>query len=299
MDEADDISHSRTAAVTVNVLKEYKEMITNTTSDLEDHLQEIDNKLQTLSLQGARMSDEDAAERERIQEERDSTKQCLRVCAQVSEHMDQVQPNAFEDVSTASDAHQAIVATLGDNISARRVTTNVFKECKEKLTNTTSELEEHLREINNRLQSLSPRAARMSGEQAAEQERIQEEKDCIKQCLAICAQASEQADQVRTNVFEDVSTAQDAHQLVVATLGDLISARRVTAGVRSTQWLGQMSDDTVQQLSRDRGRVTMEKATEPQSGMVEEFEDRYGAGYKLSSACLTTRRRSLPTEKVN
>ena len=108
----------------------------------------------------------------------------------------------------------------------------------------------------------------MLGEHAAEQERIQDEKDSIKQRLAICAQASEQEDEDRTNVLEDVSTAQDAHQVVVATLGDLISASRVTAGVRSTQWLRQISDATLQQLSRDRGRVAMGNAMEPQSGMV-------------------------------
>jgi hypothetical protein len=210
--------------------------------------------------------------------------------------MDQVQPNAFEDVSTASDAHQVIVATLGDYMSARQVTTSVLKECKQRLTNTTSELEENLRKINNRLQNFSSRGARMSGEHAAEQERIQEEKESIKQCLAVCAQASEQVDKDRINVVEDVSSAQDAHQVVVATLGDLISAKRINAEARSAQWLGQMSDASLQQLSRDRGRVAMEKAMETQSGMVEEFEDRYGAGYKLSSA---RRRCSLPAERGN
>ena len=39
----------------------------------------------------------------------------------------------------------------------------------------------------------------------------------------------------RTNVFEDVSAAQDAHQVIAATFGDLISAKRVTAGVGATQ----------------------------------------------------------------
>jgi hypothetical protein len=50
INEADNISHSRPAAVTINILTKYKEMITNTISDLEKHLHKIDNKLQTLSL---------------------------------------------------------------------------------------------------------------------------------------------------------------------------------------------------------------------------------------------------------
>jgi len=283
------ILYSRKAAVTANVLKEYKEMITNTTTDLEDHLQEIDNRLQTLLLQGARMSDEDAAEREQILEERDSTKQCLAICAQVSEHLDQLRPNAFEDVSALQDSHQKIVTTLRGLTPAKRVTTNLFKECKEMLTNTISELEENLRKIDNRLQNHSLQGAGMFDEVAVERERVQEESESIKQCLSICAQASEQAAKARTNIFEDVSSAQEANQVVVATLGDLISARRVNAGVRSTQWLGQMSDASLQQLSRDRvtvDRTATEKAMKQQNEMVAKFQEQYGTGHKLSCAAI-------------
>ena len=46
----------------------------------------------------------------------------------------------------------------------------------------------------------------------------------------------------RINVFEDIEIAGDEHPPIVATLGDLISAKRVTVGARSTQWLGQMPD---------------------------------------------------------
>ena len=63
-------------------------MITNTATDLENYLQEIDNSLQTLPLKGARMSDEIAAERERVQEESESIKQCLNICAQASDQVD-------------------------------------------------------------------------------------------------------------------------------------------------------------------------------------------------------------------
>ena len=38
------------------------------------------------------------------------------------------------------------------------------------------------------------------------------------------------------------SMADDGHQLILSSMADLISARRVTIGSRSTEWLGQMSD---------------------------------------------------------
>jgi hypothetical protein len=276
----DNTWNSRTATVTAGVLKEYKELITNTTSDLEDHLQEIERKLQNLPLRGDAISDEDAAERERIQKEKESTKQCLVICAQIFEQVSQVRPNVFEDISAAKDAHHVDISTLGGLIPAKRVTAKVLEEFQDKLTATTSDLEEHLQKINNRLQRLSSPGTRILGEDTIERKRVQEEIDSIKQCLAICAQASEKADQVRTNVFEEVSAAKDAHQLMISTVGDLILAKRVTAGLGADQWLGQASDATVQQLSRDRvdvrGRAATDRGVEPQK-----FADQYGAGYKL------------------
>ncbi|KAF2176781.1 hypothetical protein K469DRAFT_645268 [Zopfia rhizophila CBS 207.26] len=272
----------RTAAVTLKVLDEYKEIIKNTTSDLEEHLQEIANKLQIPSSEGSAISEEDEAERKRMREELDSTQQCLDICAQVSAHIDQVQPKVITNFPPASDAPQQQFTMLGRNMPARLATTNTLVACREKLTDTTSELQRYLQDISNRLERLSSKRPMQSNEQESEQGSIREEVESIKQCLAICEQASEQAHLGRTNVFEDVSMAEDGHQVIVSTVGDLLSAKRITAGARSTQWFGQMSDDSLQQHSRDHSRAVTEKAEEPQPGLVTEFRNRYGTGRKLS-----------------
>jgi hypothetical protein len=280
VDGTNSLSHRRTAAVAVNVLKEYKQMITNTTSDLEEHLQKIDTELQTLYLQGTGISNEDTTERQRIQEERESTQQCLDICAQVLTQIDQLQPNAFINISAA---YQAPVTTLSGLTSAQLVTSNAFKACKERLTNTTTQLERQLQDINNRLQKFSSQPLNISNEEGAEQERMKEERDCIKQSLDICTEAFRQANQERTNVFEDISMADNGYQVLVSTVGDLISARRVTVGSGSLQIVGQMSDDSLQQFSQDLGHTGTEKAMEPQTGIGPVFENRYGTGFKLSS----------------
>lgn len=77
--------------------------------------------------------------------------------------------------------------------------------------------------------------------------------------------------------------ADDGYQLLVSTVGDLISAKRVTIGSRSLQLFGQMSDTSLQQLSRDLGHASTERGMEPQTGMNQAFENRYGTGFKLSS----------------
>ena len=63
-------------------------------------------------------------------------------------------------------------------------------------------------------------------------------------------------------------------------------AKRITAGVGATQWLGQMSDAVIQQLSRDRGldvsgRAASVSGKEKQIEITAKFQDQFGAGHKL------------------
>ena len=268
------------AAITVNVLKEYKELITNTTSDLEDHLEQINSKLQSISLPGTLISGEDEAERQQIQEERDSTQQCLDICAHVFTQIDQIEPNAFINISAP---YHTPVTTLSGLTSAKQVTFNTMNACREKLIDTTTQLQKHLQDINSRLMKYSLQPLNMSVEQANEQERLKEERDCITQSLSICAGASREANSERTNVFEDISMADNGFQVLVSTVGDLISARRVVVGSKSLQLIGQMSDNSLQQLSWSFGPTGVEQALESQTGINPPFEMRYGSGIKLSS----------------
>jgi hypothetical protein len=109
-----------------------------------------------------------------------------------------------------------------------------------------------------------------------------EEIKSVKQCLDICSNAAEQTAQTRMNVFEDVSMADDGHQVIVATSGDLISAKRIGIGARSTQWLGQMSDTSLQRLSQDHVQGKREPGPKPEVQTGTQFEDRYGVGFQLN-----------------
>ena len=87
------------------------------------------------------ISDEVAAERERLQEEKESTKQCLAICAKALEHIGQLQSNLSEEFS------RDIISILGVLISSKQATANVLQECKDILINVTVDLEEYIREI--------------------------------------------------------------------------------------------------------------------------------------------------------
>jgi hypothetical protein len=115
----------RTAAVSASAVQEFKDMLKDTKTDLQDRLEDLCDKLEALSIQGIRDNDENIAGRRRIQEEIDSAKECLAVCAQASKHADKVRTNVFEEVTAAQDSDQVVVSTLGDLVLAKRVTAGV------------------------------------------------------------------------------------------------------------------------------------------------------------------------------
>ncbi|OQV10381.1 hypothetical protein CLAIMM_14393 [Cladophialophora immunda] len=69
------------------------------------------------------------------------------------------------------------------------------------------------------------------------------------------------------NIFQDVEAGPDAHQVIVGTR-DVICAKGVIAAKGATQWLGQMSDRTLQQMEycRNKGR------SESKAGENEELQ---------------------------
>ncbi|KAH6670193.1 hypothetical protein B0J14DRAFT_672038 [Halenospora varia] len=183
---------------------------------VEVHLREFDNKLQIHS--SPRLSDEVITEREQLQREKESTEKCLATYTKALAHIGQFQYNLSEEF------YRDIISIPRGLMLSKRATANALQECEDALTNATVDLEENIQGINSRLQTLFVREAGMLVEDAM----------------------------VRTNVFKDVSAAQDAHQVIVSP-GNLISATRVTAGIEGRQWLGQMSDGTLQRLSYNEG----------------------------------------------
>lgn len=277
---ANTIFDSSTSKVTVSLLNEYKETIADTTCDLKEHLQGIEDKLEALSSRDDMVIKDDAADEQLLRDEKESAQHCLDVCSRVSAHIDQLRPVTLRTDSEHSATSTGLCDQNGDRTTARFLTASTFDGCKDTLANTISQLENRLRDIQTRLQRYSVRP--LNGSERFEQEGLKEQSESIKQCLAICAQASDKAHRDRINVFEDVSVAEDSQQVIVSTIGDLICARNVVAGSRSRQLFGQVSDASVQQSLQDRNYVATENAATAKTVNTKEFEDRYGAGQNLS-----------------
>ncbi|KAE8138871.1 hypothetical protein BDV38DRAFT_291896 [Aspergillus pseudotamarii] len=270
----------RQATVTVNVLEEYKEMIAEATSDLQDHLQGINDRVKSIEETGhVQHLDVDLSV---VREEKESTEQCLLICTQVSNYIEGMQARLPRDSQNVPMLTVKPASLSGfDSTKAYIATDDMLNDFRHKLSLNARNLEARLNTLDHQLQDFIEVGTLQSREGRARLELIREERDSIAQCLRICADASDIAGKARTNSFEDVTSADESHQLVVSTIGDLISAKHITTGARSVQWLGQMSDDSLQQLSRDqRMRHGEPDDTAMQTGR-DSFNGRYGAGYQL------------------
>ena len=139
------------------------------------------------------------------------------------------------------DAHLR-VGTKSSHRRGSLITTKVLKECEDMLANTAVDLGKRLRELDEKLEALPPRDLVLSDEVAPVQQQIQQEKDATLQGLSICAQIKTQVDENRSNVLSDIAMAEGGNHIVVTTIDDLISARRITAGANSLALIGQISD---------------------------------------------------------
>ncbi|KAJ6016524.1 hypothetical protein N7540_011115 [Penicillium herquei] len=63
----------------------------------------------------------------------------------------------------------------------------------------------------------------------------------------------------RRNIFEDVAAEENAFQFVGSANGHTTTARRVTARTNASQCLGDISDTTIQQISKDRNSFAVKR----------------------------------------
>lgn len=268
------IGFSRQAAVTANVLDDYKRMIEEATSDLQDHLQLINERMQSLIQNTASMPSIGPPEVEEIIEEKRSIQQCLAICTQVSQLLETYQIRRM-----TYQAHSESVPHQISTFRAETATNDLLMGFKDKLSSNAADLQVRLRELEDRLGKLSKESN--DQQDSSLLQAMKEERDSITKCLEICTDASDLTATVRTNVYEDVTSADNTHQLIVSTIGDLISARHIMTGSNSVQWLGQMSDETIRKLSDDNKRTVPENQTSTPQGQKSVFNDLYGAGYQL------------------
>lgn len=212
-------------------------MIQDTAYNLNIHLQRIDEKMALFVTESKSTSASDTSVD--LRDERAVTEQCLRICQDAKSYIESLtdQEESLKDQPlplSTSDSQSPFEAQL----LARRA----LDENRDRLSQTIGRLQE-------RLESMA-----ISGTPESDTGylQLQGELQTSKQCLELCKNASEQvANQKVYSVGEMVADG-DSDQVVVTTLADLFDVRKATSTNRSAQWIGSLSDETAQQVSKDR-----------------------------------------------
>ena len=280
--------NSRKTTLTAESIEAYNELVNTARASLEDRIESIDEKLELILGQSVVASEPDASELRMIKEERSSTEKCLQICAQLSDHISQIQLAAKNNGSS----HEPV----GSETLPQKITNDGLQECKESLARTALKLEGYEKELFNRLMDKSKTAV-TSEEERADLARLRDEWEATRQGMEICSKANDHLkDSVST--IDNYATG-DAVQFMVSTKDKTIHGTNRGLGWRTRQVGGHLSDDTLQQIVRMLGGVNIPNLAhegqssegseqtvlgEDSSGKPESrFKAHYGSGFKLPS----------------
>uniref|UniRef100_L7JB99 Azaphilone pigments biosynthesis cluster protein L N-terminal domain-containing protein n=1 Tax=Pyricularia oryzae (strain P131) TaxID=1143193 RepID=L7JB99_PYRO1 len=230
---------------------------------------------------------DDEAEWEALSEEKESTEQGLKLCAQLSAQIEQFMSLSAENpqFSSRPSAHKHIKSGLGP-VGASLQSLLLI-------------LQKHESSIKQQMEAL--RVSGLHGDATAQIESLEETKTAIRQCIHVVSDADETVREERRNVFADITMADDSYAFSVSTVGDLVTARGFHLSGRARHVGGQISDESYQmtvdaltkldlahsqstrQNSQDHGQKTHGPTpVHPETGGTKTFQDRYGRGMKLS-----------------
>ncbi|GLA26493.1 hypothetical protein AnigIFM63326_003653 [Aspergillus niger] len=216
------------------VLEEYNEMIQDTAYNLELHLRRIDEKLAQLTTEEINASDISL----NLEDERDVTKQCLRVCEDAKSYIESLETR--ESAILGDSFGSATENDMQNMFEAQFLT----RQALEKNRDSFAEIIGHLQK---RLESQVLSGSKNEKERLGLQEDIQ----TSKQCLEVCKVASEISRQKIYRIGEVVADG-DSDQVVVTTLADLFDIRKAQSKGNSAQLVGSMTEEALRHLTEKR-----------------------------------------------
>ncbi|KIX10436.1 uncharacterized protein Z518_01518 [Rhinocladiella mackenziei CBS 650.93] len=237
-------AHLRESSATVERIEIYTDLLNTTKANLQDRLERIDEKMDRIIVQKKGGSEKDAHEVKLIEEERLSTEKCLQICTQLSDHISQIQLTAKR--STGPNG------PLGSSSLPQKVADEGFQGCVDSLSRATSKLEEHERQLFDRLIEKS-KTALFSEDDRTDIARLRDEWLTTRHHLNIWSTA-------QSHLRDKVSTIEnyakgDAIQIMASTGEKTIHGKNQGLGAKTGQVGGYMSNDTIQQSLRMMGGI--------------------------------------------
>ena len=221
-------SSSRIAAVTPKALESYRTMAADTKVDLQQHLQDVEAKVDAISTKGRCKAE--GADWQAILDEKECTEKGLEICRQFSAEVDRL------GVSAAPQTPGFITIGIG---ATERAVQPMIAQLYEQEESIDSMIESRLDAMKSSQSS--------SAEERDELERLRAVKQSINQCIQIMSETgSVGAETERRNVFEDITLEERSYSFTVSTVGDLVTARRIRLSGGSYNIGGQLSDESFQ-----------------------------------------------------
>lgn len=191
-----------------------------------------------------------------MEEERESTQHGLEICDQFSAYIERTRSALLEKMARDPTISEVGPSPIGHNNIPWLILAQALTSAEREVINSRLRLLQHHHEQGGQPRVLHYQKSLLQDDKTGEQDESQEEADNIKESLNFFDRISQETSKNRTNYFEDITTGDRSTQAVVSTLKDLISARRITSGSDSLQVLGQMSDDSLQRMVRERDNTS-------------------------------------------
>ncbi|KAH7145562.1 hypothetical protein B0J13DRAFT_323320 [Dactylonectria estremocensis] len=239
----------RNAKVTLDMLNEYKGMIQDTKYDLEQHLSDINHKLQSFVPSSQEHAATLVVDVERMSNERDGIERCVTICSNFLEQINAVQ---FQLIPTqiAPSENPSVATPIARPTLAATMTFSTVKCCKTMVTDHISLLQDLRKNTEASLQLESTTTSRDMGVDAERDlERLRSEVDSTKQRLAFFDDAFSWASSGKVHIVEDITVGDNSSQVCTST-DDLIWVKRARAGHGSLQVFGSMPPDVLMDILR-------------------------------------------------
>ena len=172
LDLADNKSHRTITAVTRNAIEEYKDMIDDTTSDLQKHMQRLDERVQSLTAPDTDNVESDSADWLALFEEKESTRKGLQICVELSEHIESLG-------STTKETQQ-----FSQQPTADKYIRSSLSSAKSSISLLEARLKSHGSKIDERMDAMKTKQ-NLSEDDIIQLAQLQETKESIRQCMKI------------------------------------------------------------------------------------------------------------------
>ena len=282
--DTDPLNLSRkTSSATAENVKDYHNLINAARADLEDRLEGMDDKLELILGGRASVSANESKEVELIKQERLSTEKCLQICADLSDHIAQIE-------LTARHASAPTPSAVTDHMPDR-ITSGGLQECRQSLAATAKRLQGYEGKLFARLLDKSSSVV-ASDQDRADLARLRDEWEATRQGIEICDRASEHLKDNFSTI--DNYAVGDAVQFMVSTDGKTIHGTNRGLGWRTRQVGGHIGEEALKEIAQSLTSLAVpvsgaaQESTAPatqgeQKTEAKEFSDQYGEGFTLSS----------------